>query len=680
MNTPPRCLWAARALALVICPLAAGEITLPAVIGDHMVLQRDTPAPIWGRGEPGEKVVVQFGLQTHATFADEGGNWSITLAPMDASSTPRTLVIEGSERIELADVLVGEVWICGGQSNMEWTIDRSEDPARERADANRPTLRLIKAPHVTAGAPAFTIDAAWQLCTPETVGSFSAIGFTFGRDLQDALDVPVGLLSINWGGTRIEPWISRASLEAHPRSRDRMLALGRQQDEYANMSAEEHAEKRAEMLVAHARSTTSYLDRQLVNDPGTSGKWFAPTVEPEGWKPTELPRTFKDVDRNLAPFDGGVWFRKTLNIPAAWTGKDLSLELGAIDDSDIVWFNGVRIGSLAEAWNTLRTYRINAALVRPGSSTITVLAIDSGGIGGFAGPAKAMRLDLEEPPAGEQNWIPLAGTWQWRQGAAHSGGRPPAAPVAVEPSLGARDYAAMHNGMISAFAPYAVRGAIWYQGESNANEPEAYRDFLPLLIRDWADTFQREAFPFGVVQLAAFRPFVKNKPAQGAWALLRDAQSHAARTMEDVGLIVTTDIGDANDIHPRRKREVGRRLSLWALSEVYDRDIDAFSGPVFESAVPTALDDGTKAITITFVHANGGLATRGDDPLGGFAIAGADGVFHWAVALISGKDKVTLSSPDVAEPTRVRYAWQNNPEPANLVNGFGLPADGFQFD
>lgn len=657
-------------------PFATAEISLPSVLSDHMVLQQGSSVPIWGRGEPGETITVRFADQTHTTHADVDGTWAIALDPMVASAESRTLRITGSDTIEITDVLVGEVWICGGQSNMEWTIDRSEDPARERADANRPTIRLIKAPHITASSPANTIDAAWTLCTPQTVGGFTAIGYTFGRDLQDALNVPIGLLSINWGGTRIEPWISRASLERHPRSHDHMEALGRNQDEWLHLKPEDVERKRAELRAAHARNTASYLDRQLATDPGASEQWFKPTLDTSSWKRTALPREWRSIDPSLKNFDGGVWFRKSVELPASFMGADLTLSLGAIDDSDIVWFNGVRVGSLAEAYSVPRAYTIKGPLVKKSAATIVVLAIDSGGLGGLTGPAAAMNLNRADAKGTNATAISLSGEWLWKQGSAHNGLRPSAAPALQEPGRSPRDYAALYNGMISAFAPYGVRGAIWYQGESNANEPAAYTDFMPLLIRDWATTFQRDPFPFGIVQLAAFRPYLESKPAQGEWALLRWAQSYAAKTVENVGLIVTTDIGDAHDIHPKRKREVGRRLSLWARSQVYDQTVNSYSGPVVQH-VDFSPTDAQSSVVVTFDHADGGLTTRDNAPLGGFALAGSDGVFHWATAVFTGPNGVTLTCPAVSHPSTVCYAWQNNPETATLVNGFGLPADGF---
>lgn len=663
-----------------ITSISCGDITLPAVFSDHMVLQRDLEVPIWGTADPGEKVRVQFAGQDQTTTADSQGHWTVTLKAMPASTESRSMRIQGNNQIEITDVLVGEVWVCGGQSNMEWSINNSNNAKEEKASANRPDIRLIKAPHVTSSTPAFTIDSRWQITTPETVGQFTAVGYLFGRDLQDALDVPIGLLSINWGGTRIEPWISRQSLSQHPRSRDHMRALGEQQDAFNNMSAADRQQLLNEKEAAVSRQTAGYLDRQLAKDPGTQGKWFSPTTDTSTWKTTQEPRLYKDTDKSLAKFDGGVWYRKTVNIPESWSGRNLILDLGSIDDSDIAWFNGVRIGSTIESWNQHRGYEVKGAIVKPGAATIAVLAIDSGGAGGMTGPANKMRLRPMQPTVDDvPNAISLAGEWSWKKGGKHTGPRPGARPTLAEPGTRPSDYAALHNGMLAAFTPYAVRGAVWYQGESNANQPDAYAEFLPLLIADWQREFKREQFPFGIVQLAAFKPFTPNEPAQGGWAFLREAQSHAARTVPNTGLVVTTDIGDAKDIHPRNKQDVAKRLALWALATVYGKNVGSWSGPTFESMKKLTLKDGTKALEIKFNHAEGGLKTRDGKAPGGFAIAGSDGVFHWATARIF-KGNVIVFSPNVADPIAVRYAWQDNPVNANLVNAAGLPADGFRSD
>ena len=644
-----------------------------------MVLQRDLPIPVWGTASPGEEISVTFGNQNRSAKADSQGAWRVDLDPTPASTVPQKLEISGENTISITDVLVGEVWICGGQSNMEWTINGADDPARERADANRPTLRLIKAPHVTSNVETKDITASWAVCSPETVGDFTAIGFTFGRGLQDALDVPVGLLSINWGGTRIEPWISSKSLLAAELSAEQMRQMQSNIDAHRGMCEAERFDLAQLRRIEHARSVAGYIDRQLASDPGIPGGWMLPKTDASAWRTVELPRLWKATDNSLAAFDGSVWYRRQIEIPNDWTGRNLLMELGPIDDSDIVWFNGVRIASSVEAWPQPRKYRVPAALVKKGPATIVVMVIDSGGAGGWGGRAADLKLGVMDRKAADPASMPLAGAWKWKQGAAHEGGRPTAAPGDVrEPGLQPTDYAALYNGMIAPFAPYSVRGAIWYQGESNAGEPERYQEFMPMLIKDWQATFERDEFPFGIVQLAAFMAARDDLPAEGNWAVLREAQSMTARDLPDVGIVITTDIGDARDIHPRNKREVGRRMGLWALAEAYDRPIDGYESPSVEKIEKVAGPDGVKAFRITFTGVGEGLETTDGKSPDGFAISGPSGEFRWADAKIEFGSSILVWSAEVPDPVDACFAWQNNPIRANVVNSQGLPLDPFK--
>ena len=676
----------ALATSLGISSLAVAEVSMPAVFSDHMVLQRDLPVPVWGTANPGESVTVRFADRIASTVAGADGSWRVTLDPLAASAESRTMSVEGTNRVEIDDVLVGEVWICGGQSNMEWTVDGSSDPAAEKATANRPTLRLIKAPHITANRPQDDIQSAWTVCSPETVGAFTAVGYAFGRHLQDELDVPIGLLSINWGGTRIEPWISNESLMAADLSRD---AMARQLDAivaFESMSEGERFDAEEKARLEHNRSTVTYLERQLTADSGLQDKVIATGYDDAGWGTVDLPKRWSEGDPSLRNFDGGVWYRRTIDVPENWANRNLLLELGGIDDSDIVWFDGVRVGSTVESWSTPRRYRVPNAIVKPGPRTITVLAIDSGGEGGFGGPADAMKIGVIDRMAADPAFIRLNGAWKWRKGGAHQGGRPAPAPSSIEaPGTRPTDYSALYNGMIRPFAPYGVRGAIWYQGESNAGEPDRYHRFMPMLVEDWGRTFERADLPFGIVQLAAFKPFKPDQPAENDWPLLREAQSATAAAMPNVGIVVTTDIGDAGDIHPRNKREVGRRLAGWALQDHYGRENDAAASPRIVGCSKAAVPDGvevavpTRAVRLTVADVQGGLETRDGKPADGFAVQGPSGQWHWAQArIVEDGGAVLVWTDQVPDPVAVAYAWQNNPERANVTGGSGLPLDQYR--
>lgn len=665
---------------LVAMPtLAAAEVRMPAVFSDHMVLQRDAPVPIWGWADPGEGVQVTFGTQSSTTVAGPDGDWRVDLQPLTASSTPRRLSIEGTNVIEIEDVLVGEVWICGGQSNMEWPVDASSDPKSTRANANRPNIRLINAPRRTANTPENDTDAGWRICSPRTVGAMTAVGYAFACDLQDELDVPVGLLSINWGGTRIEPWISTDSLMENDLSREIMQRQVEAVARFDSMTDGERFDLEEDATRRHRRSVAEYLDRQLAADPGIAQRHHDPTMDDSDWSQVGLPslwdasRQWAEMDEGLQDFDGSVWFRRTIDVPEDWANRPLLLELGSIDDSDIVWFDGIRIGSTVERHQMPRRYRVPGVLVKAGPRTITVMAIDSGGAGGFNGPGRAMKIGPMDRMAAKPPSIPLDGVWKWRRGAAHRGDRPtPPADELTPPGTKPTSYAALFNGMMAPFTPYAIRGAIWYQGESNANQPDRYRTFLPMLIADWGRAFERDPLPFGIVQLAAFKAFQPDAPVAGDWAFIREAQSDAAIASPTVGLVVTTDIGDAGDIHPRNKREVGRRLAAWFRGGA--------SSPRISGHALVERPDGSSEFVLE-ISGTGPLRTRDDEPPTGFAIAGDDGVFRWARARFTDSEAgIAVWHPDIPRPVAVRYAWQSNPENANVTGAEGLPLDGWRSD
>jgi sialate O-acetylesterase len=476
-----RALEGAVLLALGLAAAAHADVVLDTPFQDHAVLQRDREIRVTGRAEPNEAVTLSFGAARVEGKAGADGRFALALAPMAASLEPRELVVEAkSGRAAAKDILVGEVWFCSGQSNMEWTVDGANEADRAKSMAAKMPIRSYKATHVTANKPAGRVAGAWRVASAETVGGFTAVGWWFGVDLARSFDleVPIGLVDISWGGTRIEPWIP--------------------------------------------------LDAMAKSD-------------------------FRQV------------------------ADDLAAKIAAFD-------------------------------ANPDPN------------------AKAPGTQPHEP-------------------------------------------AAIYNAMMAPWIAYPVRGAIWYQGESNAGEPDSYRKLLPLLMRAWREKSGNPDMAWGVVQLAAFQPFVEKEPAQGAWALLREAQFRGAREAGNAGMISATDLGDAGDIHPRRKREVGERLAAWARNTVYGESAVAWQGPELASA---ARENGA-IVRVRLSHATG-LHATGAEP-DGFALAGADGKFVWAKATImdGGRDGIVLTAPGVDDPVEVAYAWQNNPERANIVNGAGLP-------
>ena len=681
--------------------MAHAELRLPSIFSDHMVLQRDMPVRVWGWSEPGSRIAVNLKQSTsdqgkwveaYAT-SDVDGRWHVALPDVSDTEGSWTLTVEEYDEAkpktpidtkEVKDVLVGEVWICGGQSNMEWTIDQVGDSNT----IPRSGIRLIKAPHVLATEPQDDIEARWELCDVKTLGNWSAVGFFFGETLRNELDVPIGLISTNWGGTRIEPWIERADLAAHPMFSERPIALQSEIDAYETISDADRTLRRDAISRQRERKATSYWAQIMDIDPGDNGGWMTPEFDDDGWSTMELPAEWENAEPDMSDFDGTVWFRKTVEIPRSWRDKRLLLELGRIDDSDRTYVNGVLVGSSTNLHDTIRTYEIDPETIGKGSVTIAVCVMDPHGAGGFTGPSMMFTVkseDIKDWADREVMSVDLHGTWRWKTGVAGTLTTNLDEESMRKPGMTPQSPGTLHDAMIAPFVPYGARGAIWYQGESNSEQAEEYRALLPLLIESWREDFGSH-LAFGIVQLAAFKQ-ASDDPDQGGWAQLRDAQLHAYETVPGTGLAVTTDVGDANDIHPRRKKPVGERLGWWALHDVYGKESFTPSGPIALKAVA----DGNKVI-VTFDHAEGGLlvptpeGVRESPPFAGdwrvtegFALAGDDGVFHWAKARFIGSlNRVELFSNEVPVPRIVSYGWQDNPVRANVMNSAGLPASPFK--
>ena len=647
---------------------AWADLTLDTLFQDHAVLQRERAIPIRGVAKPGETVTATFGAASVSGTAGADGRFSIELPAMPASLEPRELVVRApSGEVRVRDVLVGEVWFCSGQSNMEWTVDGADQADRAKSVAARLPIRSFKAPHVTANAPKDRVPGTWRVASAETVGGFTAVGFWFGAELARAFDleVPIGLVDISWGGTRIEPWIPLDEM-AKSDFKDRAESLMKAIDASRAVKPEDRARAQAEEDARYAKEVDGYWFKALANEQGQKESWAKSDGSGAEWRSATLPAYYPALDQGLGGFDGFVWFTREFEIGADSAGKPLTLALPAIDDCDIVWIDGALVGATVNNWTQPRNYAIAKGL-SAGTHRMSVCVLDMAGQGGLANGA----MKLSATGGGS---VDLAGEWKWRKG----GGVPQvAAPmrrdVSKQPGTEPHEPAAIYNAMMAPCIAYPVRGAIWYQGESNAGEPDAYRTLLPLLMNSWRAKSGNPDMAWGIVQLAAFMPFVENEPAQGAWALLREAQFRGAAEGKG-GMISATDLGDAGDIHPRRKREVGERLAAWARNTVYGEQHVAWRGPELVSA---RLENGGK-VRLRFENAQG-LRARGDT-LGGFALAGVDGRFVWANAMImdDGRNGVVLSAPGVAEPVEVVYAWQNNPERANLINGAQLPAVPFR--
>lgn len=656
-------------LSFAACPPALADVTLPSVIGDHMVIQRDAEARIWGWADAGEAVTVSFAGATAQVRADDDGNWRVTLPEMPASAEGRPLVIEGNNRIEITDVLVGEVWVASGQSNMEWSVQNSDNPQEEIANADHPGIRMWTARRTVANEPQRDVPGQWQVCSPQTVGGFSAVGYYFARELYQRLDIPVGILHSSWGGTPVEAWTSREKL-------DNVAWAGPILERYDAMLAGYD-----ERLAAYHRELEAYNAKR--NGPAPTEEeagYSAQDFDDSGWETAALPGGWEGAGHE--GLDGVMWYRRTVTVPDAWAGQALVLELGPIDDYDTTWFNGVKVGetgaNVNQAWQQPRVYEIAGEHVVAGEVSIAIRVFDPHGGGGLHGEAAQMKLRPADENLGEP--IALAGDWRYR--IAHeldptdAAARPPARPVGPNHP---HSPAGLYNGMIAPITPYTIRGAIWYQGESNAGRAEQYEQLFPAMIHDWRAQWGIEEFPFLFVQLANFRAFVDH-PTDTGWTHLQNAQLMTLFAVPNTGMATIIDIGAANDIHPRNKQDVGLRLALWALADTYGLDVMK-SGPFW---MPGRLLEIDGQLELEFAHFGSPLAVRGDGPLSGFTIAGQDGQFVVANAEITEQDDsgavVRVWSDEVPNPVHVRYAWKDNPEDANLVNEEGLPAPPFRTD
>ena len=635
-------------------PVSA-KITLPKLFTDNMVLQQKTEAPVWGKANPGKTVTIitSWDRKTYTTTADNNGNWLMNITTPEAGG-PYHISFSDGKKLTLKNILIGEVWICSGQSNMEMPLagwGMVNDYKNEIANANYPQIRLLHVEQATSNLPLDDLKATrggWQVCSPETIESFSSVAYFFGRTLNKNLNIPIGLINTSWGGTIAEAWTSGRSLEEMPYFKEAVQDM-------ASVS-EEEAQKQYE------QKFKEWNDYILANDKGYQNNipvWSETELNDGQWSEMELPGLWEE--KELSDFDGIVWFRKTVEIPSQWAKKDLTLKLAMIDDNDITYFNGVKIGE-TDGHNIKRVYSIPGKLVKPGKAVITIRVTDTGGGGGIYGET----VDLSVAPStGKESATSLAGTWKYQ--AAIDLKKHDKAPQSV--SGNPNRPTVLYNAMIHPIAPYAIQGAIWYQGESNADRAYQYRELFPLMIRDWRKQWKQD-FPFYFVQLANFMA-KKNEPGESQWAELREAQLQTLQ-LENTGMAVTIDIGDADDIHPKNKQDVGLRLALNALAKTYGQK-SSYSGPLYDSHQI----EGNK-IRVRFNHTDKGLKAKGSSSLKGFAIAGPDHVFHWADAIIDG-NTIVVSSPNIPFPVAVRYAWANNPE-CNLYNGEDLPASPFRTD
>ncbi len=639
----------AAILFLCFALSTSAKIELPAIFTDNMVLQQQTDAPIWGKATPKKtiEIITSWDKKSYTITAGENGKWK-TFLRTPAAGGPYTISISDGKKIELKNVLIGEVWICSGQSNMEMPLagwGKVNNYKEEIEAANYVNIRLLQVDKKTSTTPKDDLsveNGGWQVCSPATIAGFSSTAYFFGRNLNQNLgNTPIGLINTSWGGTIAEAWTSAESLENMPDFREEIKNI-----------KNTNIEKQQQVLEEWDKQFES-ADSGIKN--GTA-IWAANNFNDSDWKTMNLPCMWEE--NGLPGLDGIVWFRKEISIRPDMQGKDLELSIGVVDDNDITYFNGVQVGATI-GYGIDRKYRIPKKLVKEGKAIITIRVTDTGGGGGFDSPAQNMYIKSDN-----SGTISLASGWKYKV-AVDTRNLAPKPKSLNDPNR----VSVLYNAMIHPIVPFAIKGAIWYQGEANAGRAYQYRELLPLMIRDWRKQWNQD-FPFYLVQLASFME-IQKEPSQSGWAELREAQLQTLH-LDNTGMAVTTDIGDAKDIHPKNKQDVGIRLALAARANTYKQNI-VYSGPIYQSYQI----EGNK-IRISFSHTDKGLKGKNNETLKGFAITGSDHQFHWAEAVIDGNE-IVVSSPKVAFPVAVRYAWANNPI-GNLFNGAGLPASPFRTD
>jgi sialate O-acetylesterase len=625
---------------------ATDTASLPLVspmFGDHMVLQRGKPNTIWGWSKPGQMVRVEVAGHTAKAVTGTDGRWQVKFQP-PAPGGPYTVKIEGSQSVELHDVLVGDVWLCGGQSNMQLGLARTRNGAEEIRSAGQREIRFFMVQARPAYSPAAVPQGRWKVCSPQTAtedGGFSAVAYFFARRVREDVHVPIGLIQDCLGGTPAEAWTSQET-------------LGRLRDFDAQLAQIERL--KAKGGPEYGNYIMHWYDEY---DIGLKGKtWAAVGLADANWKTVQIPGGFQEL--GVANVPSVCWFRKEITLADALPAGAATLHLGVIEKMDTAYINGQWVG--ASAWvENPRVYQVKAGILKPGTNLLAVRVFKLKPQGGFMSQPEGLHLVL-----GDGTVVPLAGEWK---GMLSVDARPPhPLPLGFEnwpvmPSV-------LYQGMLQPVAPLALTGAIWYQGEANSERAYQYRTLLPAMIGDWRKLFGQGDFPFYIVSLPAFMHH-QDRPAESAWAELREAQALTAQQVRHCGLAVTIDTGDPDNIHPTDKKIVGERLALCALAQHYGKRIP-YQGPTFKSLrrLPGALE-------LRFDHTDGGLAVKGDK-LGEFSVAGKDRKWHWADARIKG-DAVVISSPMVSEPQEARYAWQSYPM-ATLYNGAGLPAVPFRTD
>lgn len=632
-------------LFLVSAISVHAHVRLPKLISDGMVLQRNSEVKIWGWAEKNENITIHFINIEYQTFADELGEWIVKLKDLSAGG-PHKMTIKGSNTVVVDNILIGDVWVCSGQSNMNYKLGNAKSIyEKEIAQADNPNIRCFTVPEVfNFTAPQKEIESGnWITTTPETVLKYSAVSYFFAAELYDKYQVPIGLIHSSKSGSPAQAWISKEAIKKFPHYYDEAV-------KYEDPSLIDKIISEEKLREDTWYKTANSSDEGY-KSPGT---WFNPATNTSDWESMNIPGYI--AREPIGNTKGVFWFRKLVQIPESMIGKDAVFKMGNIVNSDSVYINGIFIGTTGHQWAS-RSYSIPVNLLKAGANTIVMRLVNHNGYGGF----------LEGYPyqivSGEQT-VNISGEWKYRLGAK------------MESLPGQTQFnwkaTGLFNGMISPLTNFTMKGVIWYQGEGNAGKAKEYESLFPCLIRNWRENWHQGDFPFLFVQLANYmKP--TDKPSSSNWAILRESQRKTL-DLPNTGMAVAIDVGVAHDVHPMNKKDIGYRLALEAQRVAYGNNKVVSAGPLYKSMKIK----GDKII-ISFETYGSKLKIKDEKELQYFSIASSDKKFVWAQAKIS-KNKIVVSNAKISNPVAVRYAWANNPESANLSNEEGLPASPFRTD
>lgn len=616
------------------------QIKLPRLISDGMILQRDVKVNIWGWASPKEKVTLNFDHKIYTTITAEDGKWNIIL-PSQKAGGPYVMTLKASNAIVLKNILFGDVWLCSGQSNMELPMERLKYNYKETiAKANNSNIRQFLVPDQYFFKKEILDfpSGEWVSANPTNVLKFSGVGYFFAREIYNKYKIPIGLINSALGGSPAEAWINADEIKKFPEYYQEYL-------KYKDGTLEKQIDEKDQKV-----SSEWY---QLLNstDMGLKNKWSDPALDDSDWKTMNVPGYW--ADNKLGNVNGAVWFRKEFNVSKV-NAATAKLVLGRIVDADSVYVNGHFVGTTSYMYPP-RIYFFNANILKEGKNEIAIRVINNTGKGGFV-------LDKSYELTYGKVTVDLKGLWKYKLGTTML-------PLPGQTFVRWKPVG-LYNAMIAPLKNYPIKGVLWYQGESNTKKPSEYFALMETLIANWRAQWNQEKLPFFVVQLANYME-PNSQPAESDWAALRQQQTNILK-IPNTGMAVTIDLGEWNDIHPLNKYDVGKRLSLQARKLVYNEKNLIASGPLFKS-----LEQKENKLILSFFDVGTGLIAKRGNTLKGFAIAGTDGKFVWAQAVIQG-DKIVVSSDTVAKPVKVRYAWANNPEEANLYNKENLPASPFE--